>query len=216
MKFEFTKFFKDQDDAHWALSTGVKSGRGWKFDKDGFALVDFPKDLTTLTEVTPAEWLAFGEPMSIEVHWKDEAPEVPVERALTPDEKVLDAEYRDKLADAKRARLEDLRSALLGATEGESPIFTIAATTTTSYASGPAIRALAAFLTKVPDPEDPIEWRRMAAKTDRLTEIAALVNGIVEAAGPLIAHFTGGKVAVAPRATTKPKPADPKPAEPKP
>lgn len=217
MKFTFTKFFKDAENAHYALSDSIKSGRMWKFSKEGFGLVDAPADLTTLSEVTHEEWLAFGEPEGIEVHWANEPTGTPAERKLTPEEEKLDAEYRDKLADAKRARLDDLRSALLGATEGEAPLFTIEETMSTSYASGPAIRALAALVAKEPDPEDPIVWRRSAAKTDRLTEIAAIVNGLLEAAGPLISSFTGGKVssasvrtASAPRAPAK-KPEGPTP-----
>lgn len=201
MKIIFEKFYKrvvdDGTEERFAVSANGQKGEAVRFTKDGFSTVTL-LDFSKLTELTRDEWIKLGEPISLDLHWAGDPPEVLPKRELTAEEAVLDQEYRAKVYGVHALRMKQIREALADSTHDLVEITTTVSTKTTCN-SVPLAAALGHLLAPDPDPVDPIAWRRRAGVLDAATKMG-LVSGLIEALGPLVESFAGGRI----KASVKP------------
>ena len=209
MKIVFEKFYKrtvDGVEEHFATSPAFQPGKALRLAPGVFAIVDLPADLGSLAEVTRGEWIAADEPISIEIHGAGDPPAIPPKRELTPEEVIIDQEYRAKVNGAHALRMERIRMALADSTHDLIAVET-SVTTTTTYNSVPLAAALGHLLAPDPDPVDPIVWRRAAGQIDKVS----LVNDILSMLGPLVSSFLGTKVSASVKPAAAPVDAPAKP-----
>ncbi len=197
MKIVFEKFAK-AGGMYYAMDT---EGRVTKHTSMSIEVLDGGKPTGLFPDsvelVSREDWVKECLPTSFVLGFDDEvladtaSPKTPGPRQLTTEEQVLDVQWRNLLAGAKQIRAGRIREAIFAAAENRAA-FEITRTETTEYSSMPLLAALAEVVAPIPDPEDPIAWRRTSTKFDSMKVYLPLVIQLINTATEVL----GGKVKV--------------------